>query len=805
MAAAPDLTLTEPWTDSGCKLCGLAADDEFCCLGCRNVHAILVESGIAQPGVDLRQTDLFRRSLALGLVSNGERGKNQQAPAIPSGAPVQERVFHVGGMWCVSCAWLIEHTLGGDPAVQSAEVLFTSDLLKLRYYPQYLPPGRIEHLVGVLGYRLSEYDAERASGDPERRSLLLRLGIAACLWINVMMLNLSVFFGYFDHLEGSLRRILPFIVMTLATPVVFYSAYPILRLALLGVRQRVIRMETLLALGIVSAYGYSTVAAFRGGTHLYFDIACAIVTLVLLGKFLERGAKENAARSIATLHRMLPKKARLLTAGRERFVAIEALHQQDVFLVKAGERIPADGVVVEGESHVDESIVTGESLPSGKQVGSNVLGGSLNISGVLSCRATTLGEDSTLARIVRAVEHALSARSGIERAVDRVSRMFVPAVIAIAVLVGVAAYLYGVPAGESIMRAVTVLVIACPCALGIATPLALTAAVGAASRSGILIRDTRVLETAGTINAVVFDKTGTVTRGDFSLLECDNTHLPVVAALEAYSEHPLGRAVVQAARLQSSAFPAAAGVEVIKGLGMRGVVEGKNVFIGSRLFAGLNTSRDLPGDSADARTIVYYGWDGAVRGRMVFGDTLRGEAAETVAGLQQRGIRVFLASGDAAGTALAVGATIGADESVGELAPAQKLQKIEVMRRGGSRVAMVGDGVNDAPALAAADLGIAMGCGTDIAMTAASVVLMTSDLRRVTQTFDIAEQTLRVIRQNLFWAFFYNVAGITLAAAGVLNPIVAAAAMITSSLFVIGNSLRLERALSPRPGGPSQD
>jgi heavy metal translocating P-type ATPase len=768
-------------------------------MGCRNVHAILVESGIAKPGVDLRETDLYKRSLELGLVANVRRDVGRST--IPEGAPSQDRLYHVSGMWCGSCAWLIEHTLTRDPGIASAEVLFTSDLLKVRYYPQYVPPGRIEQRVASLGYDLAEYDAENSAADGERRSLLLRLGVAAFLWINVMMLNLAVYLGYFEQLQGSMRRLLPFVVMTLAAPVIFYSAMPILRLAWGGLREGIVRMEGLLALGIVSAYGYSAVQAFRGGTHIYFDIACAIVTLVLLGKWIERSAKEGAARSINMLYRSLPKKARLIQDAHERFVAVDALKPGDLFVVKAGERIPADGVVMEGESQADESIVTGESKPAAKRSGSMVLGGSLNIADVLRIQATTLGEDSTLARIVRSVEHALGARAGIERTVDRVSRIFGPAVIAIAALVALASLAGGQHAGDAIMRAVTVLVIACPCALGIATPLALTAAVGAASRSGILIRDMRVLELAGRIDTLVLDKTGTVTTGEFAVLDADARHLPVVAAIEVYSEHAIGRAIVRAAQNAGASIPAAEDVRVLKGRGITGRVEGREVFAGSRGFASERAAAPV-GSSHEAATCVHYGWDGEVRGIIRVGDRIRAEAAEVIAAMRQRGIRVLIASGDSQETTAAVARLAGATDFAAELLPEAKLKLIEDLRAQGRSVAMVGDGVNDAPALAAAHLGIAMGSGADIAMNAAAVVLMTSDLRRVSQTFDLAARTLRIVYQNLFWAFFYNVAGISLAAFGLLNPIVAAAAMACSSIFVVGNSRRLGRSVLPGSDSP---
>jgi heavy metal translocating P-type ATPase len=777
-------------TDLVCALCAepCLEGEAFCCLGCQNVHAILIESGAIREGEDPRNTDLFKRSLELGLVSTGSRSGTQTG--VPDNAAEEERLFHVEGMWCGSCAWLIERVLGKEAAIRKADVFFTSDLLRVRFCPQYLPPERIAERLAPLGYNVSSHTAGQKGDSAARRAEVIRLGVSAFLWINVMTLNLSVYLG------GGFEHFLPWLVMALATPVVFYCGLPILRAGWMGLRQGVPRMETLLAIGIGAAWTYSITQAIEGGRHIYFDIPCAIVTLVLLGKFVERNAKDSTTRAITGLYQMLPVKARLPREGRERFVAIDALEAGDVFLVKAGERIPADGVVVAGESHVDESILTGESRPVARGAGDAVTGGSLNQSGVLEVRATAVGENSVLAQIVRAVEAALSRRSVIEQTVDKVSRVFVPVVIVLAVLVGLGAWVTGSGVGEGLMRAITVLVIACPCALGIATPLAVTAAVGAASRMGILVSDPRALETVQRADTVVLDKTGTVTEGRFTLLHHEPKHLPFIAAIEVYSEHPLGRAVVEAAPEVLSAGD----IEIRKGSGILGDVGAWRVFCGNRrllsdLGVCLPCGMDERARCAESKgyTVAFYGWNGELAGMLTFGDAIRPDAAPFVRALHERGMKVLLVSGDSVATVQSVAAAVGADDFQAEVLPEAKREFVASLQSRGQKVVMVGDGINDGPAIAQADLGVAMGSGTDLAMKASNVVLMSNRLDRITSVFGLAKRTLQVIRQNLFWAFFYNVVGISFAVMGRLNPILGAGAMVLSSLFVAWNSSRLIR------------
>jgi heavy metal translocating P-type ATPase len=632
-----------------------------------------------------------------------------------------------------------------------------------------------------------------------------------------MTFSLVVYAGYFEPITASYSRYIPFLLMALATPSVFYCAFPVLRIAWAGARAGRLRMESLLAMGILMAYGYSAVETFHGGHRVYFDTACAIVTLVLTGKVIERGAKARAMRALTLLHRLMPSKARIVQDGREHFVSVEALRPGAVFRVKSGERVAADGIVVEGRSHADESVLTGESAPVAKTVGDGVVSGSINTGGVLEIRVTRAGADSTLERIVRTVEQAAASRTKMERSVDRVARFFIPAVLGLAVITFAAWQAHTGKPGTALMHAIAVLVIACPCALGIATPLALTAAVAAAGRRGILVSDTRVLETIGGVHTVILDKTGTATMGEFALLESagDTSRMAELAAVEAWSEHPVAKALAGVAGQAGTppakragsdpelaggvpsgsacpTMPRASDVTVFPGRGIAGSVNGTRYFLGNRALM-----EELPAKFADvpklAGSVVWFGWDGEVRGALSFGERVRPEAAALCTDLRRRGIRTMLLSGDTCEATAAIAQQIGADEWVAEARPERKVAIIRELQQQGKVVAMIGDGVNDAPSLAQADLGIALGSGTDIAMQAAPLVLMGRSLMAVSETLDLARRTFTIVRQNLFWAFAYNVVGITLAMAGVLNPILAAAAMVLSSLSVIGNSRRLAK------------
>jgi len=824
---------------ANCSLCELPCglkpllrryDDRelpFCCMGCANVYAILLESGVLASGQNIRETEVFRRSLELGLISNPEA--LEPAVSVDPNAPTQEVLLQVNGMWCSACAWLIEHALRRLPGVVSADVFFASDLAKVKFSPQYLPPDSIPACISKLGYTSTEFDGENTAAKSEVRDLLLRLGVAAFLWANIMGFSTILYVGYFEQIAASASRVLPLFSLVLATPLVFYCAWPILRAAVLGLVNRQIRMETLLALGILSAYFLSAIQALRGQTHVYFDTAAAIVTLVLAGKLIERTAKDRAARSIGVLYRLMPRKARLHSLAGERFVSIEALQPGQVFIVKAGERIPADGVVIEGETHADESLLSGESAPIPKGPGDAVVSGSLNAGGVIHVRATRTSGDSALAQIIALVQRALSSRAPIERTVDHIARLFVPFVIVLALINFAALLQMHAGVAAAMMRATTILIIACPCALGLATPLAITAAIGAASQEGLLISDSSVLETMGKIDVVVLDKTGTVTTGDFRLLQFIALEqplaavaagssqpiapaersagdqflaegLPLLAGVERWSEHLLGRAVVQFANERNVQPEEATSIQVSKGEGISGLVRGRQIFIGNRQFmssiaAEVETSAEQQAVAMQqaGETVAFFAWDGAVQGLLAFGDQIKPGAAAMVQQLRKRGVAVKIVSGDAWPTTAHVAAQIGVHDFIAEASPATKARIVQDLQQAGKRVALIGDGVNDAPALAQANLGIALGTGADIAIGAAPIVLVSGALSKVEDVFRLGARATRIVRQNLFWAFFYNMVGISLAVSGVLTPIFAAAAMLLSSTSVVANSMRLNR------------
>jgi heavy metal translocating P-type ATPase len=802
-----------------------------------NVYLILWESGAIQPGQDIRQTNLFERSLKLGLISNQENTDEPDNSARTENENTQEMLLHVTGMWCASCAWLIERAVTRLGGVVRAEASFASDVVKVQYRPQAVSRQGICECIDSLGYKAQDA-AESANSNREGRDLVIRTGLAAFLWANVMSLSLVLYAGYFEQISGSIRRGLPLVLMVLATPVVFYCGYPILNLAWRGLLNHNIRMEVLLSLGILAAYGYSVVQAFRGDIHLYFDTATVIVTLVLAGKLIERGAKEKASGWIAALHRMMPNKVRLLAQGSERFVSIDALEPEEIFVVKAGERIPADGVVMEGESHSDESLLTGESAPISKRAGDSVAAGSINLDNVLTVRATKSAQESTLSQIIALVESALGSRCELERTVDRVSRVFVPSVVFLALFTFVFTWFGGAAnLVQSLMRSITVLVIACPCALGLATPLAITAAFGSASRRGMLVRDSRVIETLPKIDTLILDKTGTVTEGTFALLDLipfkvsyeqhafagagitpcfdgdaelgpsESASVPqgellsLFGSLEQYSEHPLGVAVLNAAREEAVVVQPGRSIEIHKGSGITGVVGTRSIFAGNRRLAkdlGIVIEDEVEQQArtweSGGKTVCFLGWDGVLQALAVFGDKMRSDAAELISQLKKRGVDVRLVSGDSPVTTKWTSSILGIDNFDSEASPAHKAELVRDLQERGLVVAMAGDGINDAPALAQADLGVAMGSGADIAMKAAAVVLMHGSLQKIVEIFELSQRTMRIVRQNLFWAFFYNAIGISLAICGVLNPILAACAMLLSSVSVVANSMRLTRA-----------
>ncbi|HWH73029.1 MAG TPA: heavy metal translocating P-type ATPase [Methylibium sp.] len=710
----------------------------------------------------------------------------------------------VEGMTCASCVLRVEKALKKVPGVASATVNLATESAHVEAATG-TPPSALEAAVAAAGYAAHWQPADA----PPARAVAIDgrpLAVAAVLTLPLALPMLALLWGTHWMLPGWLQWLL-------ATPVQFWAGARFYRHGWAALRAGSGNMDLLVALGTSAAYGLSVWTLFAhaghaGAPHLYFEASAAVITLVLLGKWLEARAKRQTTEAIRALQALRPETARVRRDGVELELPIPALRRGDLVVVRPGERLPVDGVIEAGASHLDESLLTGESLPVARGAGERVIGGSLNGEGLLELRATTLGAESTLARIVRLVETAQAAKAPIQQTVDRVSAVFVPVVVAVA---AVALLGWGLAGGDwsvATLNAVAVLVIACPCALGLATPAALMAGTGVAARHGILVKDAAALETAQALRVVAFDKTGTLTVGRPTLADLQpaaptarSEALTLAASLQAGSEHPLARAVRQAA--DGLMAPPASEVQAVAGRGITGRVAGHALALGSTRWmhelgvdlAPLQAAADRHAEQG--RTVSWLAETGAtprLLALLAFGDELKPDARVAIERLHALGLRTVLVSGDHHGAAAAVAARLGIDDVRSEVLPADKAAVVAGLRQAADGpVAMVGDGLNDAPALAAADVGIAMGSGTDVAMHAAGITLMRGEPSLVADAIAISRRTTRKIHQNLFWAFVYNVVGIPLAAFGLLNPVVAGAAMALSSVSVLGNALLLKR------------
>ena len=665
-----------------------------------------------------------------------------------------EITLELEGMTCASCAGRIERGLNDLEGVQ-ASVNLATEKAAVRYDESSLGVDALLAAVEAAGYRASP---AREREDEQRDTVRTRLALATALTVPLTLVAMVPPLQ-FDGWE--------WLAFALATPVVFVAGWPFHRAAVRNLRHRAVTMDTLVSLGTLSAWIWSTAALlFAEGADTYFEVAGVITTLILLGRFLEARARRRAGEAIRAL-------ADLSVPDR-------GIQVGDEFVVRPGERIPTDGIVIEGESAVDRSMLTGEPLPEDTAPGDEVVGATINVSGRLVVRATRVGADTTLAQIARLVAQAQTGKAPVQRLADRVSAVFVPVVMAISVAT-LAGWLLatGDPA-DAFTAAVAVLIIACPCALGLATPTALMVGTGRGAQLGILIRGPEVLERTREVTTVVLDKTGTVTEGRVRLVEngLPPEALRLAGAVEDASEHPVGRAVAEAARRHFGSLPPVDAFHNLAGRGVTGIVEGHRVEV-------------------DRGNVSI---DGVLAGRLSVTDTVKPTSAEAVAQLRGLGLAPVLLTGDSEEAARKVAKEVGVERVVAGVMPGEKADEVRRLQAAGEVVAMVGDGVNDAPALATADLGLAIGTGTDIAVDASDLTLVSGDLRAAADAIRLSRRVLATIKRNLFWAFAYNVAAIPLAVAGLLNPIVAAGAMAFSSVFVVTNSLRLRRFSSPREG-----
>lgn len=770
----------------------------FCCHGCRLAWQILNEAGL---GDFYSRRDWKEAGLPEGAFETRYTDE-ELARYVTASGPHAEIGLLVEGVRCASCVWVMERLLLRRPGVVTARFSYSTRTARVRFDPAIIRPGEILALLSSIGYPARPFtpgEGERALA-AERRGLLMRFGTAAFLSMQLMGASIGLYGGYLRGMEAESHLYLNWFSFAMATPVVFWCGWPFFAGSLRALKNRAADMDLLIGLGLFCSYSYS-VYAMLIDAEVYFDSAAAIVTFVLLGRLVEAGARVRSVSGITRLMKLKPDRAQKVDGDRIDEVGADSLNPGDIILVRPGDGFPADGVVVDGSTEADESAVTGEPYPVARAVGDEVTSGTINLSAAVKVRVTASGAAAFISRIARLVEEAEARKPALATLADRVSAWFVPVVVILSALAFAGALLTGQVGGEALLRAVAVLVVACPCALGLATPLAVTAASARAGAAGLVFRGGDVVETLAGVDTVIFDKTGTLTAGKpavTSITACgvsEDEVLRLAALAEAGSSHPIAKGIIREARTRGvEAYSATSRAAPGRGIALDSP-EGR-ILVGSREFlAGEGVS---PPEAVEREGIeAWVALNGACVGVIHLEDVVRPEAAQAVKALHALGLKTVMLTGDRAEEAKKIADSVGLSEWRERLSPDGKAEAVADLRKGGARILMVGDGINDAAALAGADVGCSMGGASDVAIDTADLILLRPDMGGVTEAISISRSTVRVIKQNLWWAFGYNGAALALAVTGLLAPLYAALAMAVSSVCVVLNSLRLMQKARP--------
>ena len=823
---------------ASCDLCGLSLrhgtvrwtsgnrEFFFCCMGCRQVFIMLMEASDSPDPVHFKETDLFKKCREMGIIPESESDLKERLAKDDAKSPssslqpdpelssdrenknAAERLtiyLKVSDMWCPACAWVIEAALKKHSGVFRSACNFSTDRVSCEYNPIQTSPDEIIRAIGRLGYRaaIPEEDAKAI----ETKKDFIRFAVSAFLTANVMMLSFALYSGFFTDLTKDAVYKISVPIFVLAGIVIFYGGFKIYRKAWAGLKSAAFGMETLITLGAFSAFIYSTFNLFSGSIHLYFDTSAMLITLTLLGKTIERRAKDSVQEGLDIFFSLRPTKVKIISDKfpQGHYVSAEALRKKDVFMVQEGEIVPADGRILEGSGAMDESSLTGEALPVQIRAGHRIKSGSRLIQGNLKVKAEGVGDESTLGQMISIMERALGKKLPLEGKTDRILHFFVPLILLLSAISGLVCMVSGLSLENAFIRSVTVMVIACPCALGIAIPIARVAGISLAGKQGILVRDFTAFEQARTINDVVFDKTGTITQGRWTLLDVcvkepfsKNQIFSLAAALEKYSDHYIGAEIL---RHTQKVVPFETSLESIRyhQNGVSGNFKKEiEIRIGSKDFVENNLTEPLSvmatrQNDEVLQSKVFMSYGNQLCAVFTFGDTLKKTAINTVETLQNKGYGIALVSGDGDQTTQAIGNMLGIKDVHGSRTPLDKAVFVQKLQENGKKVAMVGDGINDAPALVQADLAMAIFSGSHLGKEVADITLMQGNPGQILDFFNLAKRVNQKIYQNLAFSFLYNVISIPLAMSGLLTPIIAVCAMLLSSLSVTGNTLLLKR------------